>query len=876
MTVTSAPPQPILRSSYLPSDFQIETVDLHFALDEHDTRVKSRMAVTRTAAVSADLVLHGEDLTLIAVSIDGAALGPEAYSLSDESLTLHSPPDSFSLETEVQIVPASNKALSGLYVSGGNFCTQCEAQGFRRITYFLDRPDVMARYSVTLEGDAGRYPVMLSNGNRIATEDLGGGRQRVRWEDPFPKPSYLFALVAGDLACHRDSYRTASGRDIGLELWVAERDLVKCPHAMASLQDAMRWDEEVFGLEYDLDLYMIVAVSDFNMGAMENKGLNIFNSKCVLAASDTANDRDFESVQGIIGHEYFHNWTGNRVTCRDWFQLTLKEGLTVFRDQEFSSDMGSRAVARIGDVRLLRAGQFPEDAGPMSHPIRPESYIEMDNFYTATVYNKGAEVIRMIHTLVGAAGFRKGMDLYFERHDGQAVTCNDFRAAMADANDFDLEQFEQWYIQSGTPRLSVVQHWNAAEGQLSLTFTQQAAAGAAPLHIPVRLGLVGPDGRDCALRIEGQASQQVTSECILELKHHEQTFVFTGLEARPLPSVLRGFSAPVLLDMEYSREDLAFLLANDSDSFNRWDAGQKLFGDALLELTEASAKGEELQFDPLLAETFGRVLDDDSVDGSLRALALTLPAERELAQRMDVIQPQHLHRACEFLRRSLAETLQAALLETYRALAPAGPYTTDAQDVHRRRLRNCALSYLACLGRQETTALAWDQFQSADNMTDSQAALECLAELDVPERIAALDEFHRRWADDALVIDKWFTVQANSNMEGAVDRMRALASHPDFTLSNPNRARSLLFTFPTMNLSGFHVADGSGYRFLADNILAIDPNNPQLAARLVGPFLLWKRYDAERGALMKEELERLFAAPGLSKNTQEIVTRALG
>ena len=875
MSVTSAPPEPILRSDYLPSDYQIETVDLHFSLDEQKTRVKNSMAIRRTGEVGADLVLQGEDLTLISVAVDGTALEDGAYTLGEDSLTLHSLPESFCLEIEVQIAPAENRALSGLYVSSGNFCTQCEAEGFRRITYFLDRPDVMARYSVTIEGDRERYPVMLSNGNRVEAEALEGGRQRVRWEDPFPKPSYLFALVAGDLACHKGAYRTGSGRHIELELFVAERDLHKCPHAMGSLQRAMRWDEEVFGLEYDLDVYMIVAVSDFNMGAMENKGLNIFNSKCVLAAADTATDADFESVEGIIGHEYFHNWTGNRVTCRDWFQLTLKEGLTVFRDQEFSSDMGSRAVTRIGEVRKLRSGQYPEDAGPMSHPIRPESYIEMDNFYTATVYCKGAEVIRMIHTLVGAEGFRKGMDLYFERHDGQAVTCDDFRSAMADANGVDLGPFEQWYIQSGTPRLKVHSEWNEASGEFSLTFAQESTADAPPLHIPVRLGLVGSDGHDCPLCLKGEVLDLALTERIVELREQEQTFVFTGLTAKPMPSLLRGFSAPVLLDMERSQEDLAFLLAHDSDSFNRWDAGQELFAEALLILAAASAKGEALQLDPQLSDAFGRVLGDEDVDGSLRALALTLPSEGELAQRMEVIEPEHLHLAREFMRRALAQALRSPLIETYAAMAPTGPYTIDAEGIHRRRLRNCALSYLTTLAEDETTNMAWEQFQAADNMTDSQAALACLVELDVPQRAEALGDFHSRWSSDALVLDKWFSVQAASSMPGSVQRMRKLASHPDFTLSNPNRARSLLGFFPAMNPSGFHTADGSGYAFLADNILAIDGNNPQLAARMVGPFLLWKRYDQGRAGLMKCELERILSASALSKNTLEIVTRAL-
>ncbi len=876
MTATSIAPQPILRSEYTPSDFQIETVDLHFCLEEQATLVRSRLAIRRCGDPGSDLVLTGEEMTLHSVTVDGETLQASEYTVSDEALTLHNPSDEFVLEVEVEIAPASNTSLSGLYVSGGNYCTQCEAEGFRRITYFLDRPDVMARYTVTIEGDKNSCPVMLSNGNRLGVEELEGGRQRVRWEDPFPKPSYLFALVAGNLACHEGSFTTSSGREIKLELWVAEEDLYKCPHALTSLQNAMRWDEDTFGLEYDLDLYMIVAVSDFNMGAMENKGLNVFNSKCVLAAPETATDDDFESIESIIGHEYFHNWTGNRVTCRDWFQLTLKEGLTVFRDQRFSADMGSEAVVRIGEVRLLRAAQFPEDAGPMSHPIRPESYIAMDNFYTATVYNKGAEVIRMMHTLLGAEAFRRGMDLYFERHDGQAVTCDDFRAAMASAGNVDLAQFEGWYTQAGTPHLKVTQKWNAAEGRLTLTFVQKTGDHETPLHIPVRMGLVGADGADCPLFLEGDPAGSGPTTRVLELRQASQEFTFTGLAAKPLPSVLRGFSAPVVLEHERSDSELAFLLAHDSDSFNRWDAGQELYTGAVLQLAKDSGNGRSLALPAGLCDAFKSVLTCDNLDGSLRALALSLPSERELASHMSVIDPEHLHIAREYVRKQLASLLYQPLLDVYEACAPTAPYGLDGDEIHRRRLRGCVLAYLSCLEDEHSESLAFDQFTTADNMTESQSALTCLLSHGGERGRQALNSFYDKWKDDALVIDKWFTVQAACTRPGAVERMQALVEHPDFSLLNPNRARSVLGIFPTANPAGFHAVDGSGYTFLADQILAIDTANPQLAARLVGAFLLWKKYSVNRQELMSAQLARMNNTPGLSKNTGEIITRALG
>jgi aminopeptidase N len=704
------------------------------------------------------------------------------------------------------------------------------------------------------------------------------------WEDPFPKPCYLFALVAGDLRCHAGTFTTRSGRDVRLEIWVEPENIDRCEHALRSLQRAMRWDEDVFGLEYDLDVYMIVAVNDFNMGAMENKGLNVFNSKYVLALPETATDDEYEDIEAVIGHEYFHNWTGNRVTCRDWFQLTLKEGLTVYRDQRFSADLTSPPVKRIQDVKVLRTGQMPEDAGPMAHPIRPDSYISMDNFYTATVYNKGAEVVRLYETLLGRDGFRRGMDLYFERHDGEAVTFDDFRAAMADANGADLSGMEAWYSQAGTPRLDARGEYDAGSGSYALSLRQSYPGAEAddprgPVPIPVRLALLSPSGDALPLQLAGEAGSAggaAPTERVVVVEEEEQRFVFTGVGAEPVPSLLRGFSAPVKLRVARDRETLAFLMAHDGDPFNRWDAGQELASGLLLEMAGALAKGAAAPLDPLFVEAFGRVLGDPSLDGSLKALALTLPDERVLAQEMNPIDVDALHEARERALRELATAHRAAFEETCRRSAPDGPYRIDKPSIDRRRLRNAALRYLVATGDERFTREAYERFEQADNMTDRQAALRLLVDVDGPERVLALDAFHAAWRHDPLVLDKWFMLQALSSRSDTLTRVRELYVHPDFSLANPNRVRSLVGAFASANPVRFHAADGAGYRFLADATLTLDGKNPQLASRMASLFSQWRRYDPERRERMRAELERIAAAPRLSKDVFETVGRALG
>jgi aminopeptidase N len=872
--------QPVYRKDYAPPAYTIDTVDLIFDLREGHTDVRAALQVRRQGDdASAPLVLDGEALELRAIAIDGERLDEGAYAVEGNTLTVPGVPAEFTLTTEVRIDPAANTALSGLYQTSGNYCTQCEAMGFRRITYFLDRPDVMARYTVRIEGDQETCPVMLANGNRVEEGELEGGRHWVRWEDPYPKPSYLFALVAGDLRCHSGAFTTQSGREVRLEVWVEPQNIDACEHALVSLQDSMRWDEEVFGLEYDLDIYMIVAVNDFNMGAMENKGLNVFNSKYVLARPETATDKDYEGIQGVIGHEYFHNWTGNRVTCRDWFQLTLKEGLTVLRDQLFTADMTSAAVKRIDDVRGLRLRQFAEDGGPMAHPIRPESYISMDNFYTATVYQKGAEVVRIYRTLLGADGFRKGMDLYFERHDGQAVTCDDFRAAMADANDADLSQLERWYSQAGTPTVHAVGEHDPDAQTYTLTLRQGYADTGdddprQPLHMPITMGLLGADGKELPLQLTGEASP-VGTQRVLELREAEQQFVFQGVSEAPVASLLRDFSAPVRLRCERGRGELAFLMAHDTDPFNRWDAGQQLATELLLELTEAASAGRDLQLDAVFVEAFAKVLADPDLDGSLKAQALSLPAEQQLAQELSVVDPDAVHAARQFMRRELATTLRAELLATYQAGDAGAPYSNDSASIDRRRLKNAALSYLAALEEPQLDALVATQLESADNMTDAQAALMIVCQRDTPARATALEAFHAKWKHDPLVLDKWFVAQALSSDPGTAAHVRALTSHPDFVRTNPNRVRSLLGAFGMMNQVRFHAGDGAGYALLGDMVLELDAINPQLTARLVSSFNQWKRFDTQRQALQRAQLERIAAKPDLSKDTSEIVGRAL-
>lgn len=872
-------PTPVYRLDYAPPSHLVDTLDLEFELGEEHTAVVGRLGVRRNlhADAQASLRLDGECLELLEVKLDGRALGPESYEIGDDFLELAGPlPERFEIETRVHIKPQENTAFSGLYRSSGTFCTQCEAQGFRRITYMLDRPDVMSRYTTTIVADQARYPVLLSNGNRVSTETLDDGRHRVVWEDPFPKPTYLFALVGGDLASHTGIFTTCRGREVRLEIWVAPEDVDRCDHALQSLKKAMKWDEEVFGLEYDLDIYMILAVHDFNMGAMENKGLNIFNSKYVLAAPETATDDDYEGIEAVVAHEYFHNWTGNRVTCRDWFQLTLKEGLTVFRDQQFTADMTSAAVKRIDDVRGLRIAQFAEDRGPMAHPIRPDSYVEMNNFYTSTVYNKGAEVIRMYHSLLGADGFRRGMDLYFERHDGSAVTCDDFRAAMADANGADLDQFERWYGQAGTPSLHASGVWT--EGRYELTLRQSAPDSLGeeayrPRHMPVAVGLLGPDGQDLPLRLEGEP-EAVPGTRTLELREEEQTFTFLEILANPVPSVLRGFSAPVVLTIEQTSEELAFLMAHDSDAFNRWEAGQRFATDALLRMVSAIETGEPPALDDAFVASWGAVLDDPQLDGSLKALALALPDERVLGQAMKVVAVEGIHGARRGAMATLGRAHHELLLTTHKANIGLA-YDASASSIARRRLANTALAYLCAADPDEGADLALAQFESTDNMSDRQAALVCLVDLPGEAREKALQSFLDRWKADPLVLDKWFAVQAQATAAGSLERILALREHASFDRKNPNRARALLGTFGMRNQVHFHSIGGRGYEFLADEVIAIDRLNPQVASRLVSAFNNWRRFDAERQELQRVQLQRIAAVEQLSKDVGEIVGRAL-
>jgi aminopeptidase N len=872
-------PRATLLSDYQQPAYLIDTAVLHFDLRERATRVRSRLALRRNPALQSQspggaLRLDGEGLSLRAIAIDGRPLDGTEYSIDAESLTLHAPPEAFLLETEAEIVPEDNTALEGLYVSAGMYCTQCEAEGFRKITWFLDRPDVMTRFTTTIEADRGCFPVLLSNGNPLASGPLDGGRHYATWEDPFPKPSYLFALVAGDLRCVEDSYATLSGRQVALRIYVEPHNVDKCDHAMRSLKKAMRWDEEVYGREYDLDIYMIVAVSDFNMGAMENKGLNVFNAKFVLARPETATDRDFQGIESVIAHEYFHNWTGNRITCRDWFQLSLKEGLTVFRDQEFSADMGSRGVKRIEDVRLLRAHQFTEDAGPMAHPVRPDSYIEINNFYTATVYQKGAEVVRMQANLLGPALFRRATDLYFARHDGQAVTTDDFVRCMEGSSGRDLTQFRRWYTQAGTPQVDVTDAYDPSARVYTLTLRQSCPPTPGqpekvPFHIPFAVGLIGTDGRDLPLQLEGEAVAGSTTR-VLELRETEQSFCFVDIPGRPVPSLLRGFSAPVKVRFDCADDALMFLMAHDSDGFNRWDAAQTLAQRVIL----ARLGEPERPLPEGFIAAVGKALTDPKADRALIAEVLTLPSESYLGDQLPQVDVDGIHAARETVKRALASALREDLLRAFRTLADDGPYDIEPPAIARRSLRNVALAYLMNAPDAEVEALCLAQYRAAHNMTDVMAALALIADSDHPEREAVLGDFRARWADDPLVLDKWFSVQAAARGADTLWRVVALMGDPAFSIRNPNKVRALIGAFAG-NVARFHARDGAGYAFLADRVLELDPLNPQVAARMLRAMARWRRYDPERQRLMRRELERIAAAPGLSKDSYEVAAKSL-
>ncbi len=873
-----ANPQTIYLKDYRVPDYLIENVELNFILDEQQTRVISKLTVQKnphSEVQNPALVLQGEDLILVSVAIDGVALDETRYQVSTENLSIRKVPQdqSFIVAIENTINPKANTALEGLYLSSTMMCTQCEAQGFRKITYFLDRPDVMTRFKTTLVGDKDKYPVLLSNGNKIAEGELKNNQHWVTWEDPFKKPCYLFALVAGQLECIEDSFTTQSGRDICLQVFVESHDLDKCAHAMQSLKNSMRWDEETYGREYDLDLYMIVAVGHFNMGAMENKGLNVFNTKFVLARPDTATDSDYEHIEGVIGHEYFHNWTGNRITCRDWFQLSLKEGFTVFRDQQFTADQTSKAVKRIEDVKLLRTRQFAEDAGPLSHPIRPSSYIEINNFYTLTVYEKGAEVVRMISTLVGAEGFRKGSDLYFQRHDGQAVTCDDFVSAMEDANNFDLSLFRGWYSQSGTPVLEVTQEYSPAQKTCAITIKQCHQSTASPaLHIPIKLGLLNPDGSTALVYMDNKAGSE---EVIIELKEEQQTFVFEQLQENPVVSLLRGFSAPVILNMEQSLEELAFLLSHDQDTFNRWEAGQKMSCQVILGLIADCQQGREMHMNPLLVSAYTQVLQQPWEDLSYLSLLLSLPEENYLAGQMAVIDVDAIHKACVFVKQALAEQLQSQFLDLYQRYHKEESGQFDTGAIGRRRIKNICLSYLVQLETQPGYQLAETQFNAATNMTDQMAALGCIVNSKSPSKASCLQRFYQQWKNEALVVDKWFTLQACCSAKDTFTTIQALLKHPAFELTNPNRVRSLVGAFSQANQLHFHADNGEGYQFLADQIVALNSLNPQVASRMVSALTQWKRFDSHRQALMKTELERLIHTPDISKDVFEVASKSL-
>ncbi len=871
------------RQDYRPPAFLVPEVALEFDLDPDATRVTATLAFRRNPAASATEVrsplrLDGEQQRDLEVLLDGVPVTAPRLVVDAAGLSLNDPPREGTLTIRSTHAPSRNLDLEGLYTSSGVFCTQCEPEGFRRITYFPDRPDVLATYTVTIRADREHFPVLLSNGNLVESGELGDGRHFVRWHDPFPKPSYLFALVAGNLAELADEFVTAGGRRVHLSIYSTAQNLPRCGYAMDALKRAMRWDEERFGLEYDLDRFMIFCADDFNMGAMENKGLNIFNSSLVLADPRTATDDDYEAIEGVIGHEYFHNWTGNRVTCRDWFQLSLKEGLTVFRDQEFSSDQGSRAVNRIGEVATLRRAQFAEDAGPGAHPIRPDEYHEINNFYTATVYEKGAEVIRMQHTLLGSEGFRRGMDLYFARHDGHAVTCDDFVQSMSDATGVDLTQFRRWYSQAGTPVVDVKGRYDAAARSYTLDIAQHTPPtpgqpAKAPLHMPFAVGLVDASGRDMPLRLAGEDAPRGGTR-VLELDAPQQSFTFVDVASPPVPSLARGYSAPVKVQFDYGDDAIALLAAHDSDPLNRWDAAQRTFTEATLALAAGHREGRALALPPVLERVVGAILDDTSSDPALLAMALNPPDTAYIAALAESIDVDGVVAAARHLRRALALAHRERLERTVERLRPAGAYSPAGAQSGPRRLRNVALRYLGALDDEAAQARVVAQFDAADNLTDSVAALVALADSESPAREALFARFESRWQDEPLVLDKWFALEAASNRERTLARVRQLVGHPRFNAHNPNRLRALVGGF-ARNFARFNAADGSGYAFIADQVMAIDATNPKVAARVAQAFERWKRFGEPRRGQMQAALQRIAALPGLSPDVGEIVTRSL-
>jgi aminopeptidase N len=873
-------PRTVRLKDYRPPDYRVEEIALVFVLDPHATRVTATMAIVRNGAGQEPLVLDGEQLKLLAIMIDGKPLASESYRLTEESLTIARVPERFTLAITTEISPAENTALEGLYLANGIFCTQCEAEGFRRITYFIDRPDNLSCYTTRIEADKAAYPVLLSNGNLVESGELGQSRHFAVWKDPFPKPCYLFALVAGDLGVLEDEFVTMSGRHVALKIFVEHNNEPKVAYAMDALKRAMRWDEENYGREYDLDIFMIVAVSAFNMGAMENKGLNIFNDKLLLASPETATDDDYARIESVVAHEYFHNWTGDRITCRDWFQLSLKEGLTVFRDQSFSADMRSASVKRIEDVKLLRLRQFQEDAGPLAHPVQPEAYIAIDNFYTATVYEKGAEVIGMLKTLIGKEGYRKATDLYFARHDGEAATVEQWIKCFEDACGRDLTQFRLWYSQSGTPTIEAKSEYDPTKQVLTLLLRQSipptpGQAEKRPMQIPVRVGLVGESRCALPLTLEGE-NRPGPEERVLELTEREQRFVFVDVSERPLISIGRGFSAPAYCKTPVSRGERARLMAHDSDAFNRWEAGQALATDVLLEIAREADGGRPASSDPVYIDALRQVFSAAEEDPAFAAQMLMPPLENELALAMpSPVNPDAIHAARVALIQEVSRAHGARIDALYAKLSAPGPFSPDAASAGRRSLRNACLRYLTAADGFAAAEIADAHYRTATNMTDMIAGLASLSRMNSPLRDAAFAHFFDRFRSDPLVVDKWMSLQAGSPLPGTAMGVRALMHHPAFDIQNPNRVRALLGAF-SINHLRFHAVDGDGYRLIGETIRTLDQFNPQVAARMAAAFENWRRYDAARQALMRAELEQTLKMPGLSTNLFEVATKLIG
>jgi len=869
---------PVRLSDYRAPDFLIDSVALDIKLDPTATRVTARLAMRPNGSGATTLTFDGDELTLVSVSLDGVPLPEERYQATPDRLSIRQVPTvPFTVEIETELDPTANTKLMGLYRTGGAYCTQCEAEGFRRITYFLDRPDVLAVYTTRIEAAKSEAPILLANGNLVDSGAVAGtDRHFAVWHDPFPKPSYLFAMVGGDFGVVSDSFITMSGRTVALRIYCEHGKEARCAYAMDALKRSMHWDETAFGREYDLDIFMIVAVSDFNMGAMENKGLNVFNDKYVLADPETATDADFAGVEGVIAHEYFHNWTGNRITCRDWFQLCLKEGLTVYRDQEFSADMRSRPVKRIADVRALLARQFPEDAGPLAHPVRPEIYHEINNFYTPTVYEKGAEVVRMLRTLLGEDGFRSGMDLYFDRHDGQAVTIEDFLAAFADATGKDLEQFKLWYSQSGTPEIIARGSHDPQRRTYTLTVEQNCPPTPGqpvkrPMHIPLRFGLVGPNGADLA--IESATGADIDGD-VIHVTEPRQTIVFNDVSVRPVPSLLRGFSSPVHLSIDLSPDDLVFLTRTDTDPFNRWQAAQMLVTRDLIQRTAAVRADEIKDFDQRLIDALGDIAEDDSLEPAFRAQVLQLPGEADIAREIGHdVDPDAIATARNQLRAAVAERIGRRLALLVDRLAPDGPFTVDAAAAGRRALANTALGLMVADGNRTAIDRVVARFETADNMTDRLAALAILTSSALDERLAALESFYDRYRKDALVLDKWLALEATVPAPETLDRVRALLDHSAFSLTNPNRIRALVGSFAGGNQTQFNRADGAGFAFVADFVTDLDRRNPQTAARLLVSFRSWRALEPLRRAQAEKVLNAVAARPDLSSDLQDIVVR---